>query len=371
MEPLRRGDFQAVLQFLDGAYAAAGVDAFAGYVARELSTVVPCELASYNHFDTRNRRINWLWHGVEPFPDADKIFVDRMHENPVVLHNAKTPNSLPVKTTDFISQREFRRRGIYSEFYGAMRLDYLMTAKMPSDPSRRLAVAVLRSGKDFSERERRLLTILQPHLLRAHQNAEFLTERHRELSLLEDEGVDLSGGLILLVGDGRIRLMTERAGQWLAEYFGAAMVSPTTLPEKLEHWLRRHEAPGAALDAPPPTRTPFVVARDGRRLVVRLVGGGERRLLLLDEEETAPRPASLAALGLTPRETEVLMWVAAGKTNAVIAAILDLSPRTVQHALERVYRKLGVETRVSAAACAFRAGLRPPREGGARGASAR
>jgi DNA-binding CsgD family transcriptional regulator len=52
---------------------------------------------------------------------------------------------------------------------------------------------------------------------------------------------------------------------------------------------------------------------------------------------------------LTPREREVLGWVAAGKTNAQIAQILGAMPRTVAKHLERIYEKLGVETRTAAA----------------------
>ena len=52
--------------------------------------------------------------------------------------------------------------------------------------------------------------------------------------------------------------------------------------------------------------------------------------------------------GLTPREGEVLRWLAAGKTDREIAALIVCSPRTVQKHLERIYVKLGVETRTAA-----------------------
>jgi DNA-binding CsgD family transcriptional regulator len=61
----------------------------------------------------------------------------------------------------------------------------------------------------------------------------------------------------------------------------------------------------------------------------------------------AGNPNALGAL--TPREREVLSWVAAGKTNAQIAQILGTMPRTIAKHLERVYDKLGVETRTAAA----------------------
>jgi DNA-binding CsgD family transcriptional regulator len=59
--------------------------------------------------------------------------------------------------------------------------------------------------------------------------------------------------------------------------------------------------------------------------------------------------ASLECLGLTPREAEVLAWVAQGKTNTEVAAILGSSTRTVQKHLEHIFTKLGVETRTAAA----------------------
>ena len=54
------------------------------------------------------------------------------------------------------------------------------------------------------------------------------------------------------------------------------------------------------------------------------------------------------AAPLTPRERGVLRWVAAGKTDRDIAAILGISPRTVHKHLQRIYEKLGVETRTAA-----------------------
>ncbi|MCX6951185.1 MAG: helix-turn-helix transcriptional regulator [Verrucomicrobia bacterium] len=52
--------------------------------------------------------------------------------------------------------------------------------------------------------------------------------------------------------------------------------------------------------------------------------------------------------GLTPREAEVLLWVAQGKTNPEVAGILGITPHTVRTHLERVFAKLGVETRHAA-----------------------
>lgn len=59
-------------------------------------------------------------------------------------------------------------------------------------------------------------------------------------------------------------------------------------------------------------------------------------------------PVNPPSPGLTPREGDVMHWLSRGKTDAQIAALLEISPRTVHKHLEHVYVKLGVETRTAA-----------------------
>jgi DNA-binding CsgD family transcriptional regulator len=59
---------------------------------------------------------------------------------------------------------------------------------------------------------------------------------------------------------------------------------------------------------------------------------------------------------LTPREQDVLRWLSSGKTDRDIGAILAISRRTVHKHLQRIYEKLGVETRTAAVARALRGG---------------
>jgi DNA-binding NarL/FixJ family response regulator len=66
-------------------------------------------------------------------------------------------------------------------------------------------------------------------------------------------------------------------------------------------------------------------------------------------------PVPLEALGLTPREAEVLLWIAQGKTNAEIGMIIEASTATVKKHVEHVLEKLGVENRQSAAVRALEA----------------
>jgi DNA-binding NarL/FixJ family response regulator len=62
---------------------------------------------------------------------------------------------------------------------------------------------------------------------------------------------------------------------------------------------------------------------------------------------SSPKP--LLALGLTPRATETLLWLAQGKTNSDIATILGITESTVKKHVQEMFDKLGVETRGAAA----------------------
>jgi DNA-binding CsgD family transcriptional regulator len=71
-----------------------------------------------------------------------------------------------------------------------------------------------------------------------------------------------------------------------------------------------------------------------------------------------PRPSTRAnPAGLTARELDVLRLLADGHTNQAIAELLYLSPRTIDHHVSSLLRKLDLRTRGEAAAEARRLGL--------------
>ncbi len=69
------------------------------------------------------------------------------------------------------------------------------------------------------------------------------------------------------------------------------------------------------------------------------------------------REASGVAASLTPRELEILGLVARGLTMKQVASRLGVSPRTVESHIAKLYRKLGVRTRVQAVARGAQLGL--------------
>lgn len=75
----------------------------------------------------------------------------------------------------------------------------------------------------------------------------------------------------------------------------------------------------------------------------------QRICQILDAERNIPV--------LSAREREVLDWITQGKSNGVIAEILEISPETVRTYTKRVYQKLGANDRISALLNAVKLGL--------------
>jgi DNA-binding NarL/FixJ family response regulator len=57
--------------------------------------------------------------------------------------------------------------------------------------------------------------------------------------------------------------------------------------------------------------------------------------------------------GITPRERDVFTQLATGATNKEIATVLGLTAKTVTHHCPAICRKLGVQSRAEATACAL------------------
>lgn len=150
----------------------------------------------------------------------------------------------------------------------------------------------------------------------------------------------VSHAAVALRGDGMPLWRTQQAGDWLAQFFPDDAQDGLTLPSTVRDWLQPALTSGEAGAA-------LAVEREGATLHLTLSRRRHELLLLLEVKQST---ASLERYQLTPRETEVLNWVAKGKTNRDIGDILGMSPRTVNKHLEHIFVKLGVETRAAAAA---------------------
>ena len=103
--------------------------------------------------------------------------------------------------------------------------------------------------------------------------------------------------------------------------------------------------------APAPELTSFRLSSKETNGQIAQRPRGHRSRILNGEGKAGPCGAIPA---LTPRETEVLTWVAQGKTNYEIGVILGAGTRTICKHVQRILNKLNVENRTAAAAIAIR-----------------
>ena len=98
---------------------------------------------------------------------------------------------------------------------------------------------------------------------------------------------------------------------------------------------------------------PFIFLTAKPFTAADLLAAIEARMIRVQNLRSASEPSfdsaePLEKLGLTPSEAAVLLWMAQGKSNAAIAAIVDASVATVKKHAQHIFDKLGVDNRASA-----------------------
>jgi DNA-binding response OmpR family regulator/DNA-binding CsgD family transcriptional regulator len=164
--------------------------------------------------------------------------------------------------------------------------------------------------------------------------------------------LDMAGrSLFATDAEGVLLWRTPQAAQLLAN-LRVLTRDRTEWPPTLVDHVRRLIAKGHDVGA-----GSSLIAVGGGQLEIALLGrGGPDEYYFRMSEPIGGRESGIlkTALGLTVRESEVLVWISSGKSNRDISDILNISPRTVNKHLEQIFTKLGVENRAAAAAVATR-----------------
>jgi CheY-like chemotaxis protein/DNA-binding CsgD family transcriptional regulator len=221
-----------------------------------------------------------------------------------------------------------------------------------------LVAALDAGGTDYVTKPikpKEVLARMQVHLQGAR-------ERRQARNALDAFGY---ASITVRASDGRLMWQTPLARELLERYYGAPAPGPIHVPEPVLAWLRRSvehvleaQARGEPLAEPPR----LSVEQGARRLTLRLhqrsddagtAAAGDWMLVMQEVSDESVIDAISLSFRLTAKEAEVLYWVIKGKINRDIGDILGSSPMTVKKHLERVYAKLGVETRTAAAALAM------------------
>jgi DNA-binding CsgD family transcriptional regulator len=353
---LSRADFDRFAKFLPDFYALQDLKTFPQHVAALVPRLIPVDTSAYNEVNLRERRVKIVIQpSAESFGVTNFIASARasMHEHPLIEYYARTFDSRALRLSDFMSRR-FRRSRLYNEIFRPIGIEHLVTipVKTPQADDH-IAISLSRERTNFSERDREMLELLRPHFIQAHINAWAVSSTRRDLQETRDALEDSLGATSILVRNDRIVQASRRAIALLAKYAGA-MPSADRLPDAIvcrwRHW-RLSLANGHAAAC----TSMALECVTGARLIVRIIPRtADSYVLLLTEQAHPEDPIILVRqLGLSPREAEVLLWIARGKTNPEVAAIMSLSRRTVDKHLEHIYPKLRVESRVAAASIAW------------------
>ena len=186
-----------------------------------------------------------------------------------------------------------------------------------------------------------MLDLARPHLIQAHANAALRERLHDVLAAVEAGLDDVGEAIVVTDAHDRVAFSTE-AGRAALALLDGRTGSGARMPEP----LRSTPAPAHAV-LPVDGGSPLMV----RRLTPRDGDVG------VPVRARRPRRArsQLVALGLSPREAEVLQAMMRGHATAAIATQLEISPRTIHKHAQSIYAKLGVNDRIAAVSAAWAA----------------
>jgi DNA-binding CsgD family transcriptional regulator len=309
---LSSSDLEGALRFVREAAAVTGPDPFPDHVLDELRALVGCEWATFCELDRVHQRELGMTEVpvATDIPDQGATFWRIVRDHPL-CRRQRQGRFDALKLSDFHSRRELHRMEVYADWFRPLAVEYEMEVGIPSPPDHTKTFLFDDLTHDFTERERTLLNLLQPHLGQLYRAAAVRRVADRARIVVVD-----SGGML------------EAASAEARRLLDAYAVDRTAVTE----WLAAGAALSLSVDGPQGT---LVIDYDRR--------GGEDVLVLT--ERRGPAPAELS-----PREREVLELVRDGLRNAEIAEALWVSPGTVRKHLENIYEKLGVHTRTAAVA---------------------
>jgi DNA-binding CsgD family transcriptional regulator len=342
--PPRAPDAVAVLRLIDRLATAPDPDGFARLACDGILELMPALSVSYNELNPTAGRA----HGIvapDPGPGWYKTFRPileaHQHDNPLVKHYLATGDTRVVAwgdpeigtITGTTLDREFYQpNGIYSQVGMAL----------PAPPGIVIGIAVNRGREGFSEADRHLLELLRPHLVHAYQAAQVRTGTAVLGRVLGEYG----WAVVLVDSDGRV-VRSSPATVASAARYGLDVAEGAQLAagplDRIRQVIRAYDpATPAAASAPIPVAGP---AGTLAAVVVPSLAG-PHVVLLRSQSDLA----ALRAAGLTERQAEVALRLAAGESSREIAQQLGISLATARKHLESVFTRLGVRHRAAAVA---------------------
>ena len=326
-------------------YAFAGAEDLAEFrdvVTRGIRSVVAADLASYTEVDLATGQASAPHDPVIDAAEPTAALGRLAHQHPLITRQEQHAESI----SDYLSARQFHALALYQEVYRPLEAEDQLAIILSVETPKVIGLALNRSKRGFSGRDRNTLDLLRPLLSNSYQR---ICARERATELLWqlcDGEAEQPVGVIALDRHRRIAFASDHVDRWLRSYFGTSRGA--NLPEALADWL-------SAKPAEATTKTAFENGR-GRLEITLLPNAPSEPVLLELREHLHPS----AGARLTTRERQIMELAASGAANKQIADQLRISQRTVANHLSSIYRKFGVKNRTAAAAAFNRLGSAPP-----------
>ena len=242
---------------------------------------------------------------------------------------------------------------IFNEGWRPMGIHEQLAVDIPSGRPDVLGLFLNRSEWKFDDKDKNALNLLRPHISEACATARHW-QRIQNSHPFSD--ADFSQGIIVLDCAGRPGLFTDNARILVSRYCAPRAQDPKNLPDPIRNWIDQQISTCCRLSLVESPRRPLKLRRGEAALTLRLISAadGGCHMLLMEEQGLPARNGNGAKPHrLTARESEVLSWIARGKTNEEIGIILGMSVHTAKTHVKRILAELGVETRTAAAAWAL------------------
>jgi DNA-binding CsgD family transcriptional regulator len=316
----------------------------------QLAQLLPADYAALCVSDPE-RPGGYEWAVAQMPPEFFSRYHEFAHEDFVRQAVASQPNVV-LRDSEMVTRPQLENSLMYRRCRELrMPLEHVMAVMLDMRRGWHGGITLYRERpKPFSKRDQALLQRLTPVLTSTVRNCRMLGEVSRRGSLLESLFHHQGSESVVLRPPDTELMRTAQATALLERWFAPIERGPGGIPEVLREQLTRLARQDARVSGASDTWTRSGPGVDLRVSFVPLPedsGSPRPWALVLQEVRNAPLMPESWKQRLTPTEAEVVTRVLQAWDNKLIAEDLGSKEATVKKHLQRVFDKLGVDSRAA------------------------
>jgi DNA-binding CsgD family transcriptional regulator len=201
MDRLTAADMRGVLTFIEDAWSLSSDRAFPLATLEALAELIPCDVIGYAELDRLARRqLDYV--GADHGDGDTGLFWEIVDDHPLCRHQLAYADFSSTRLSDVVSRRQLMRSRIYADWFRPAGIVAELEVGIAPSRLRTRNFVLDRASGDFSQRDRAVLELVRPHLVRIHEltqlrrvasdepdHLEQLTAREREVVELIGAGL--------------------------------------------------------------------------------------------------------------------------------------------------------------------------------------